>query len=144
MKEEHTPTGWASPDLARAYFAVDTAMRTANQPVESGIHEALKAALDAIETADCELEKFAPKPIADWWKPNPGDPFWMLESADGEWLRNEASGALTRSATDALRFPSEVSADRKRRALPHPLYGELRATEHTWATLPTPQIGPSE
>jgi hypothetical protein len=47
--------GWASPTLARAYFSVEKLRGDLAQPSESGIDEALKRALDAIETADEEL-----------------------------------------------------------------------------------------
>lgn len=50
--------GWASAELAEAYHAVEKVMTSEAQPVESGINDALKAALEAIEDADCELGKF--------------------------------------------------------------------------------------
>lgn len=49
------PEGWASPILARAYFEIEKLRDSLAQPSESGIDEALKRALDAVEAADCEL-----------------------------------------------------------------------------------------
>ncbi|WP_380778024.1 hypothetical protein [Sphingomonas sp. R86520] len=53
------PTGWANPDLGRAYFAVEAALKEQAQPAESPITEALSRALAAIEEADCEVEKYS-------------------------------------------------------------------------------------
>ena len=47
---------WADRRLAQAYDLVDAAMLDANQHPESAIGEAFRLALDAVETADCELE----------------------------------------------------------------------------------------
>lgn len=54
-----TLTGWASPSLGRAYFEVEQVRDAMAQPVESGIDEALRAALDAIEAADVAIEPFS-------------------------------------------------------------------------------------
>lgn len=48
-------TSWASPTLDRAYQEVYKLRRDLAQPRESGIDEALRAALDAIELADTEI-----------------------------------------------------------------------------------------
>jgi hypothetical protein len=52
-------SGWASPPLGRAYNEVAQLRIELAQPIESGIDEALKRALDAIEAADIELEGIA-------------------------------------------------------------------------------------
>jgi hypothetical protein len=48
-------TGWASPSLGRAYEEVERLRANLAQHPESGIDEALRRALDAIEAADIEL-----------------------------------------------------------------------------------------
>lgn len=48
-------SSWASPTLGRAYHEIEKLRADLSQPNESGIGEALRRALDAIETADCEL-----------------------------------------------------------------------------------------
>lgn len=52
-------SGWASPSLGRAYHEVERVRDTLAQHPESGIDEALKRALEAIEAADVELEGIA-------------------------------------------------------------------------------------
>jgi hypothetical protein len=52
-------TGWSSPFLASAYYAVETAIKDQAQPAESPITEALARALTAIEDADVELALYA-------------------------------------------------------------------------------------
>lgn len=49
-------SGWASQTLGLAYMEIEKLRDGLAQPVESGISESLDKALDAIETADCELE----------------------------------------------------------------------------------------
>lgn len=51
--------GWADGRLGQAYDLIVAVLREQAQHPESGISEALKAARDAAEAADCELEKFA-------------------------------------------------------------------------------------
>jgi hypothetical protein len=46
---------WASPSLGRAYAEVERLRDSLAQPGESGIDETLRRALEAIETADCEI-----------------------------------------------------------------------------------------
>lgn len=48
-------TGWASPALGRAYLEVERVRHALAQPSESDIDNTLRLALEAIETADCEL-----------------------------------------------------------------------------------------
>lgn len=50
-----TGSGWVSPSLGRAYAEVERLRDELSQPSESGIDEALRWALEAIEAADCEL-----------------------------------------------------------------------------------------
>ena len=50
---------WASPTLGRAHEAINVLRGQLAQPSESGIDEALRAALDAIEHADTELAAVA-------------------------------------------------------------------------------------
>jgi hypothetical protein len=45
-------SGWASPTLGRAYADVERLRADLAQPTESGIDEALRRAMDAIEDAD--------------------------------------------------------------------------------------------
>ena len=45
---------WNKFDLAEAYDLVEGVRRAAAQNAESGIDTSLRAALDAIEAADCE------------------------------------------------------------------------------------------
>jgi hypothetical protein len=52
-------TGWASPSLGRAYAEVERLRANLAQHPESGIDEALRRALDAIEAADVELTGMA-------------------------------------------------------------------------------------
>lgn len=47
---------WNKHDLGEAYDLVETVRRKAAQNPESGIDTALRAALDAIEAADCEWD----------------------------------------------------------------------------------------
>lgn len=48
-------TAWAAPALGRAYDEVDRLRQQVAQHPESGIDEALRRALEAIEAADVEL-----------------------------------------------------------------------------------------
>ena len=50
-------TRWASDRLSRAYAEVERVREEQAQHPESGIDEALRRALDAIETADVEIEQ---------------------------------------------------------------------------------------
>lgn len=53
---ETTPgASWSSPSLGRAYAEVESVRDALSQPPESGIDEALRRAMEAIEAADCEL-----------------------------------------------------------------------------------------
>lgn len=51
----YTAGEWASPALGRAYAEVEKLREGLAQHPESGIDESLRRALEAIETADCEL-----------------------------------------------------------------------------------------
>lgn len=52
-------TTWASPGLKRAYREIERLKDQLNQHPESGIDEALRTAMEAIETADMEVERVA-------------------------------------------------------------------------------------
>ena len=53
--------GWVNPMLARCYADIERFRDEQRPDPESGLGEALRRALDAIETADCELGE--PKPV---------------------------------------------------------------------------------
>lgn len=48
--------GWTDQRLVRAYFEIEDALQTHNNP-DDDAHQLLKDALKAIEDADCELER---------------------------------------------------------------------------------------
>ena len=52
-------SSWASPALGHAHKLVEDLRTALAQHPESGIDESLRKALDAIETADCELTGMA-------------------------------------------------------------------------------------
>lgn len=52
-------SGWSSPFIAAAYFAIEGAIKDQAQPAESPITEALARALAAIEDADVEVALYA-------------------------------------------------------------------------------------
>lgn len=62
-QEEPVPplrVDWNKPDLAEAYDLIEGVRRQAAQNPESGIDSSLRAALDAVEAADCEWDGFPP------------------------------------------------------------------------------------
>lgn len=55
---------WNKFDLAEAYDLVEGVRRKAGQPSESPLDTSLRAALDAIEAADCEWDDLTADPVS--------------------------------------------------------------------------------
>ena len=49
------PSGWAEPSLMTAYMAIEALLPDHHPETDAHMH--LQAALDAIENADCAIEK---------------------------------------------------------------------------------------
>jgi hypothetical protein len=59
MSSSPASTSWASPVLAKAYYAVGGLRSELAQPIDSEMDQCLARLLDAIEAADVEMERAA-------------------------------------------------------------------------------------